>query len=434
MMLRNAHKAKGYVLGYDLGMSFSQISFMELGASNPRTLSVLTGQEIYDIPTLLARREDINQWYFGREALKQIEDMGAIRVDRLIELAMTGTPVTVGDQEYDPVSLLALFVKRSLSLLSMELDASAIRAMMFTTAQMDARMVEVLRGIVKALQLPMKHVFFQSYAESFYHYMLRQDRELWQHQVLACDYHYELLRTYVLQFNAHTTPVVASVEEQTFRDMEFNMDGLPEDKINREKALSMLDTSFYDTVENLTRGKVFSTVYLLGNGFKDKWMKRSLEYLCRTRKVFQGSNLFNKGAAFAANARLQKDGEKTSFVLLDAEKLRFNLGITAHVRGKEQYCGILEGGSNWYEASAAVDVILEQGDSFFIQATPLSGGIAKSLAFSLQGLPEREERTTRLSIAMEMLSVNRLKVTVTDLGFGEYALSSGTVLTEEYDL
>ena len=66
MMLRNAHKAKGYVLGYDLGMSFSQISFMELGASNPRTLSVLTGQEIYDIPTLLARREDINQWYFGR--------------------------------------------------------------------------------------------------------------------------------------------------------------------------------------------------------------------------------------------------------------------------------------------------------------------------------------------------------------------------------
>ena len=434
MMLRNARKAKGYVLGYDLGMSFSQISFMEIGASVPRTLSVLTGQEVYDIPTLLARREDINQWYFGREALKQIEDMGAIRVDRLIELAMTGTPVTVGAQEYDPVSLLALFVKRSLSLLTMELEPSGIRAMMFTTAQMDARMVEVLRGIVRALSLPMKHVFFQSYAESFYHYMLTQNKELWQHQVLACDYHYEQLRTYVLQFNAHTTPVVATVDEQQFTDMEFNMDGLPEDKINREKVLSMLDTSFLEIVEPLTRGKVFSTVYLLGNGFKDNWMKRSLEYLCRTRKVFQGSNLFSKGAAYAANARLHKGEEKEAFVLLDAEKLRFNLGITAHVRGKEQYCGILEGGRNWFEASAAVDVILEHGESFFIQVTPLSGGIAKSLAFSLHGLPEREERTTRLTIAMEMLSANRLKVTVTDLGFGAYAPASGAVLTEEYDL
>ncbi|MBR0091643.1 MAG: hypothetical protein IJP92_08080, partial [Lachnospiraceae bacterium] len=273
-----------------------------------------------------------------------------------------------------------------------------------------------------------------SYAESFYHFMLRQNRELWQHQVLACDYHYEQLRTYVLQFNAHTTPVVATVDEQQYTDMEFNMDGLPEDKINREKVLSMLDTSFLEIVEPLTRGKVFSTVYLLGNGFKDNWMKRSLEYLCRTRKVFQGSNLFSKGAAYAANARLHKGEEKETFVLLDEEKLRFNLGITAHVRGKEQYCGILEGGRNWFEASAAADVILEHGDSFFIQVTPLSGGIAKSLAFSLYGLPEREERTTRLSVAMEMLSVNRLKVTVTDLGFGAYAPASGVVLTEEYDL
>ena len=432
MLLHN--RTKGFVLGYDLGARYSQISFLEIGAAQPRTLSVLTGAEVYDIPTLLARREDVNQWFFGREAEKQIAEKAAIPVEPLIDMALSGTPVTVGETEFDPVSLLALFVKRSLTLLSMELDASRIRAIMFTTARMDARMVEVLRGVVKALQLPMKHVYFQSYAESFYHYMLAQEKEYRQHMVLACDYHFEAMRTYALQFNFHTTPVVATVDEQLYTEMGFNMEGLPTDGPNREKALSMLDTQFLQIAESLTRGKVFSTVYLLGNGFKDGWMKRSLEYLCRTRKVFQGSNLFSKGAAYAANTRLLKKDDGSAFLLLDGEKLRYNLGIMAHVRGKEQYVGVLDGGTNWYESSASVDMIVEGGDSFFIQVTPLSGGIARSMAVSLEGLPEREERTTRISISLEMLAVDLLRVRVTDKGFGEYAPATDTVLTQEFTL
>ena len=422
------------MLGYDLGDLVSQISFMDLAGGDARTLSVLTGAEIYDIPTVLARREDVNQWFFGREALTQIAEREAIRVDNLITMAVKGMPVTVGDTEFDPVSLLALFVKRSLSLLTMELDASKVRAIMFTTPRMDVRMVEVLRKVVKALQLPMKHVYFQSYAESFYHFMLAQSTELRSHTVLACDYHYEAMRVYALSFNLHTTPVVATVEEQVFPEMEYNMEGLPLDAVHREKALGMLDEQFLHIAEHLTKGRVVSTVYLIGNGFKDQWMNHSLEYICRTRKVFQGSNLFSKGATYAARQKVEKKQDTDAFVLLDEEKLRFNIGMTVHQRGREFYFGLLEGGRNWYESHAQADVILEGGNELIFKITPLTGGTARDVSFPVEGLPEREERTTRLTIRAEMLSADKLCIRVKDLGFGEYNEATETVMTKEYAL
>ena len=196
----------------------------------------------------------------------------------------------------------------------------------------------------------------------------------------------------------------------------------------------MRDTEFLRIAERLCAGKVVSTAYLLGNGFKEGWMRRSLEFLCRTRKVYQGSNLFSKGAAYAARDRLKKGNEESAFILLDDDKLRYNIGLQVDHRGKEQYLGILEGGCNWYEAHASVDVILKSGQSFTMRMMPLAGGDAKEVSVELQSLPEREERTTRLTIETEMLSSDRVRVRVTDKGFGEYQEPSGEVWTQEVTL
>ena len=427
-------KTKGYVLGYDLGASISQISYLSLSENEPKTLSVKTGAQIYDIPTVLAKRRDVNQWFFGREAVRQITEDKAYPVTEMLEKALEKQTVVVGDEEYDAVSLLALFVKRSLSMLSMEVDATLIRGIMFTCAKLDARMVEVLRGIVESLQLPMKHVYFQSYSESLYHYMLTQPKELRSHTVLACDYHYGALRTYALNFNFHTTPVVASIDEQVFSEMEYNLENLPESGSYRDKAYGILDNQFLRISESLCQGRVVSTVYLLGNGFKDPWMKQSLAFLCRTRKVFQGSNLFSKGATLAVKSRLKKGEDSDAYLLLDSDKTKYNVGLTVMERGKEHYWNVLEGGCNWYEAHATFDVILESSHSFNVRLTPLAGGAAKEQVFSMDTLPEREARTTRLEIVMEMTSADNLRITATDMGFGEYQEPSGLSWSADYAL
>ena len=109
--------AKKIIVGYDLGRTFSQISYWDLGEEGPETVSAVAGTEQYNIPTVLCKRCGVGQWYYGKEALKQVREEEGILVEDLVTLAERGEEVMVEGHSFDPVALLTLFVKRSLSLL-----------------------------------------------------------------------------------------------------------------------------------------------------------------------------------------------------------------------------------------------------------------------------------------------------------------------------
>ena len=51
---------------------------------------------------------------------------------------------------------------------------------------------------------------------------------------------------------------------------------------------------FAHTVRETLEEGIVSTIFLLGDGFKEGWAKESLKLLCRGRRVFQGNNLYSK--------------------------------------------------------------------------------------------------------------------------------------------
>ena len=110
------------IIGYDLGNAFSQISYSYLSQDcEVETLSCVAGEEHYNIPTVLCKRQGTGQWLFGREALRFAQEYPeeAILVEGLVGLAVTGGQVLVDGEAYEPVALLTLFMKRSLGLLSL---------------------------------------------------------------------------------------------------------------------------------------------------------------------------------------------------------------------------------------------------------------------------------------------------------------------------
>ena len=420
MIFKDGSKVK-YILGYDLGEQVSQISYLADHEEEPRTFSLLAGAEAFDIPIFLAKQRGVNQWFFGAEAQKQVQEGRAIPLYGLLTAARRGEEILLDEASFDPVALLSLFIKRSLAMLSMELDPGTIEAIMFTTRQMDETMVHVLQQVQKALTLPIKKCYFENYEASLFYYILNEKDAYRGHDVIACDLKADqALFLYDLSFDQKTTPIVATVTMRTYEEMAYHREGLPEEAVAREKARDMLDEEFLSIAEGFCRGRVISSIYLLGDGFKDKWMKRSLSYLCRTRKVFQGTNLFSKGACFALRQKLLRQGDSPKFLLLGEDKLRSNLGIQVLSKGEEIYYPLLEAGINWYDATASVDLILLQGSTLYIQSTPLAGGIAHPLCLQLQIPQDREERTTRIRLALQMSAANRLLVTAIDMGFGDY--------------
>ena len=432
MLFGNADSRR-FVLGYDLGEKVSQISFLASDADMPETLSVLAGSELYNIPTVLSRKNDVNQWFYGKEAVRHIEEGDATSAGNLIEAAKRGEAITVGDSEYDPIALLTLFVKRSLSLLSMELSMDDVEAVMFTVNSLDNRMIQVLNAVTSALELKNASVYYQSHEESFYNYMLYQPDDLAHHSVLACDYDLDTLLVYDMTLNYNTRPVVATVQKKEYSSLSLP-GGFPSDASSFRRTCDRLDDEFLLIMEKTCESKVISTVFLLGDGFHEKWARRSLEFLCRTRRVFQGNNLFSKGASIAARERIRAGSASSRFVFLGDDKLKSNLGIKVLKCGKEVYCALLDAGVNWYEARVSMDIIMDDSDVLNIEVTPLTGGQKKVVQLLLDGLANRPPLTTRLNISMSMSSVKDVDVRVKDLGFGELFPSSGKVWEETIEV
>lgn len=403
------------IVGYDLGNKYAQISCYVTGSEEEiRTLSSVAGSSVYTIPLALSKRQGVNQWFYGSEAIRYAGEEEGILVENLLKLARDGEPVQIDGAPIDPVALLTLFLKRSLGLLSQVTNTERIGALMITCEELDHRMLEVLTAATEGLHLKTDQICFQSHVESFYYYNLYQPEELWRHKTILCEYGDASIRTYCMECNRHTTPVVAYMEE---REFPFPV---PES-----------DEKMQEIAKKLCENQMISSVYLIGEAFSRDWMKESLRYLCKGRRVFQGNNLFSKGACYGMMERLTPGETGKNHVFLGKDKLKSNIGMKVLRRGEVSYQALLDAGINWYEAKNTMEFYLLEGRAVEILITSLTGKgnrIARIVPEELQ------EGIIRLRISVEMRDDTHLKVELEDLGFGTFRAATHHIWKEEIEL
>ncbi|MDE6606697.1 MAG: hypothetical protein K2K54_02935, partial [Lachnospiraceae bacterium] len=177
-----------FAVGYDLGNSVSQISYSFFGAKEPETISTVAGGESYNIPTVLAKRPNVNQWFYGKEAYKAAEEGEGVLVENLLELARSSESVTIDGNSFEPAAMLALFMKRTMSLFTTVAPIDRIEVFVVTVDGLDREMIDILNRAVAGIGLKTEHIYFQSHMESFYYYTIFQPKELWKYQVLVYDF------------------------------------------------------------------------------------------------------------------------------------------------------------------------------------------------------------------------------------------------------
>ncbi|MEG2231651.1 MAG: DUF5716 family protein, partial [Lachnospiraceae bacterium] len=187
--------SQSLVIGYDLGEYDCQISYATLAGEEPQTLSTVAGGQQFNIPTVLCKRFEVNQWFYGKEAVKSAEAKEGIRVDHLLSKARRREVVEVEDIQFESRELLTLFLKRSFSLLTMITERHNIAAVMITVDQLDQSLIELLSEAIKTLPVREDQILFQSHEESAFHYMVHQPTELWHHGAAVCDYVGDYLKT-----------------------------------------------------------------------------------------------------------------------------------------------------------------------------------------------------------------------------------------------
>lgn len=427
------------IIGYDLDDEYAQISFTDSVDGEAETLSLVAGGQVYNIPAVLCKRYGTNQWLYGREAVRCAGEEQGILVENLLALAKSQEPVVIEGESYDPVALLTLFFKRSLGLLPKSQDK--ITALMLTCASYDQELAEVLGRVVEGAQLKAGNVVLQSHAESYYSYMLRQAKELWNGQSVLFEHRGDHIRVCRMESNRRTRPVVVFVEQKEYDFPEYlfwreQVREEGEDEREQE-ARREADAAFGRIAQEICGQTVTGSVFLIGDGFAGDWMKESLRFLCRGRRVFQGNNLFSKGACCGMQERLNTSEAGREYVFLGENKLKANVGMRILRGGEDSYYALLDAGMDWYAAEKTAEVYLQEGDELTFTVTPLvannasHGRTSKDFRLSLNGLPGNISRI-RLHLYME--EEDRLTVEASDLGFGEFREATGHVWSETYRL
>ena len=400
----NFKESDNVVIGYDLNDFNVQISYCPMDSYDAQTVSSVMGNEVYDIPMVLCKRMEVNQWYYGREALKQAENGAGTLVEGLFEKARKGIPIIVEDEEFDPVLLLSLFINKSLSILSAVVPAGKIAGVMFTTDSIDENMVRIFNTIVKGLALKTENIFIQSHVESLFYYTIHQPKDVWNGQVLACEYEKDMMITHKLEFNQNTTPIVSFSVTEKYNNIEIG---------NK-------DRNFLNILHKNCDGRYVSSIQLIGNGFKDDWYKDSLKYMCVNRRVFAGNNLYSKGACYGVLEKLCPSSIGKEYIYLGKDKLKANVGMEVSKRGQNAYLVLLNAGMNWYEVGSCVEFILPKDNVLEFKITSLTGNKVYKEVMVLDEMPERKPGTTRVGLQMSMTSDNTIYVRVEDLGFGDF--------------
>ena len=231
--------SKKIYVGFNVGDSSCQISYRS-GNDDIETVSLITGAEEYNIPTVLCKREGVNQWFYGKEALRYAsEESDGILIDNLLSLAKKGDAVIVDKVPYQPESLLALFLKRCMSLVS-SVFSEKMAGVLFTADNMTYDSIAICRQAVKSIGLKAEKIYFQSHAESFYHFLIRQSDDIWRNGSVLFECSGGVINAYRMESNFRTDPVVAFITETRYETLQNS--GLPlteEDAARRDRAFTV---------------------------------------------------------------------------------------------------------------------------------------------------------------------------------------------------
>lgn len=437
-------KKNKVVVGFDLGNDTSQISLCRLEQSMPDTISLVAGAEEYNIPTVLCRKalaEEIKNgsqtvkglWSMGREALQQASEKQGTLAEDLLLLAKNGVKAQVGEEEFEAEELLEVFLRKSLVLISSYARIEDIICIIFTLKDMNADLMKMLKRIMKRLDTGKAVVSFMSHEDCFYQYMIHQPEEMWIHDVLLYEYRADGIRSFCMNMNRNTRPVVAFIESERFPQMK--MTEVSNMKAEQKAAFfRQLDDAFLEIAREQCEGRTVTSVFLLGDIFSKEWCRESLRFLCKNRRVFQGNNLFSKGACYGARERVLPSTLSRDYVFLSEEKLKANIGIECN-RGQEKaYQPLLDAGTSWFEARREIDFILAKNNRLPLTVTPLDSGRPRIAEITLEGLQVRGNRTNRVGLSVFMEDADTVAIEVTDKGFGEFFPSTGQIWRESFSL
>ena len=327
------------------------------------------------------------------------------------------------DMEKDKLNqIMTVFFSYLIKLAVNECNGRLIKNILITLDEVNPDILKGLTNVLSGLGYGEEDVKIISHSESFVYYSLNQNKDIWINKVLFLELNRHGFTCRRLEVIKGKEPHVADVAVEDLSDM------LTLEMVEKDSAAA--DRILADYMEELLKKHVVSGIYLSGEGFyKDGWQK-TLQIICRNRRVFKGNNLIVKGAAYGAKETFLPS-TLDHYLISCKGRTRVRITMALEYKGKDSNITLSNIGDYWYNARSTVECIMEKPTQAVFEIQNLITHTSENFTMDLREFPEREPNTTRIQVDFKYIDENRFEIKISDLGFGEFFESSGMVVSRE---
>lgn len=396
---------RNLLIGLEINRDESQICYFDRKQQDPVSVTTKVGTNLYLFPTELSVLPD-GEWHYGLEADYFVREKKAFPVPDFFRCAEEGRNLTIGTKRYEASELMRHFLEGALGLLGLSDVVHSTLGICVTTGKLTGKLADTFRKALLEIGFGENQILLTDCRESFYYYCYSQRPSVWTRNMGLIRFHGRDVKFYTMSELPEAKPHPVTIRYT-------GAITLPEDADER-------DVRFSSFVRKCCMGQLFSSIFITGEGFEKEWARTSIRTLTEcARHVFEGNNLFVKGACWAAVENFERHQMQDRLYLGD-DVVRTNLTIDVIDEGTQKVLTLVEAGRNWFDNGRTIDIIPDGRKDLVLTLTPLSGSTHQNIRIAFDGMPERPNRTTRIHLSCRCTSVNRCLVTAEDLGFGEF--------------
>lgn len=406
--------AKELILGIDFSRDYAQLAYID-NKGNPQSVSMGTADN-YLIPSAVCYNSGMNEWSAGDEAVNKGKLVGSQLYQDLPLLF---------DEDIEKGKLhqiMTVFFSYLIKLAVNECNGRLIKNILVTVEEVNPAILKGMAEVFAGLGYGEEDVKIISHSESFVYYTLNQNKDIWINKVLFLELNRHQFSCRRLEVIKGKEPHVADVEVEDLSGM-LTLEMVEKDAPAADRILA-------DYMEDLLKQHVVSGIYLSGEGFyKDGWQK-TLQIICRNRRVFKGNNLIVKGAAYGAKETFLPS-TLDQYLIACKGRTRVKITMALEYKGKDSNITLSNIGDYWYNARSRVECIMEKPTQAVFEIQDLIAHTSENFTMDLREFPEREPNTTRIEVDFKYTDENKFEIQISDLGFGEFFESSGMVIKKE---
>ena len=400
---------------------------MIIGISLDENFAYVSNSEdknVLSFPFAVGRNLNTNTWFIGEEAKNENIDNVDIVIDKLFYIMGNDGTARIGETSYDANELTRVFFSNLLS------KFADIEYVTVVIRQSNVKYLEKLKYALNEIFKDEKKFKITTYSEAFISYIKSKEPAYYSNLVSLFDFTEKALTYYEL---------VRYIDDNNIEYWKVNTEehlALPLDLLSGDAGKKVCDKILFDFAKKCIKEEVYNHIILTGLGFEDaSYYREFMTYVCSVANVETDINFFAKSASLLAKDIVGENFPNNVLLITDA-RTTASIRLIATVDQVKTKIELIKPGEEWFNLKDNYfDVILDDEREIRLEILKIIERVVKEVPIAIpEKMVLRKDKTNLFEIGFEFAEQNRVEISLTDKGFGEFYESSGQTVNRSVDI